>query len=245
MASFHAQAGKSELARRLLLLGSGYLDSTLGHSVSCTAFIILELLERGEDSWPVHASLADYFCKGGFSKTPVLMKTIDVSTDDELSKHLYKATSGKGIVPLHHTITLYALERIRHLLSRDEYGHMLNAWVAFMGEKEEAPFSFHKTKLEGPHDYTAFFEDFSKMDAPLMTARAMGMTGTARGRHRLSRFLIKAVSDSYQDNYNPHYLTGLGCTLWAIRTFGIQPEIIQNALFQYLDFFFDGLQSAE
>jgi hypothetical protein len=203
------------------------------------------MLEREEDSWPFHASLADYFCKGGFCKTPVLMKTKDVFTDDELSNHLIKATSGKGIVPLHHTITLYALARIRHLLSRDEYGHMLNAWIAFMGKKEEAPFSFYNTRRVGPHDYTDFFEDFSRVDAPLMTARAMVMTGTAQGRHRLSRFLIKAVSDSYQDNYNPHYLTGLGCTLWAIRTFGNQPEILQNAHFQYFDFLFEGLQSTE
>ena len=46
MATFHARAGGTELARRLLLLGSGYLSQSLGHSVSCTAFILLEMLER-------------------------------------------------------------------------------------------------------------------------------------------------------------------------------------------------------
>ncbi|OGO19666.1 MAG: hypothetical protein A2Z15_03975 [Chloroflexi bacterium RBG_16_50_11] len=35
-------AGKNELARVLLLLGSGSMGQTLGHSVSCTAFILLE-----------------------------------------------------------------------------------------------------------------------------------------------------------------------------------------------------------
>ena len=243
MAAFQAQAGKTELARRLLLLGSGYLDHTLGHSVSCTAFMLLEMLERGEDSWTVHASLADYFCKGGFEKTPALMKSTDLSAADDLSKQLLQATSGKGIVPLHHTITLYALERARHLLSRDEYGHMLMAWAAFMGEKEEAPFSLGMASREAPHDYTAFFNIFSRMDAPLMTATVMAMTGTAEDRHRLSRYLIKAVCESYQGNFNPHYLTGLGCTLWVIGTYGTRPEIVQNTLFQYLDFFFDGLQS--
>jgi hypothetical protein len=44
MATFYAQAGGAELARRLLLLGSGYLQDSLGHSVSCTAFILLEML---------------------------------------------------------------------------------------------------------------------------------------------------------------------------------------------------------
>ena len=44
MAAFHARYGGEQLARRLLLLGSGYLDRTLGHSISCTAFILLEML---------------------------------------------------------------------------------------------------------------------------------------------------------------------------------------------------------
>ncbi|MBI2857898.1 MAG: hypothetical protein HYX90_02370, partial [Chloroflexi bacterium] len=51
--AFTAQQGQAELARNLLLLGSGYLEQSLGHSVSCTAFILLEMLDRPEqDSWP-------------------------------------------------------------------------------------------------------------------------------------------------------------------------------------------------
>jgi hypothetical protein len=58
MATFFAQAGGADLARRLLLLGSGYLRDSLGHSVSCTAFILLEMLERADqDPWPVLATM--------------------------------------------------------------------------------------------------------------------------------------------------------------------------------------------
>jgi hypothetical protein len=61
MATFYAQAGGTELARQVLLLGSGYLKDSLGHSVSCTAFILLEMLERiDQDPWPAATILADY-----------------------------------------------------------------------------------------------------------------------------------------------------------------------------------------
>jgi hypothetical protein len=46
MAAFLQQKGGKEFARRLLLLGSGYLNNSLGHSVSCTALILLEMIEQ-------------------------------------------------------------------------------------------------------------------------------------------------------------------------------------------------------
>ena len=73
LCAFLEQQGAGELLRRLLLLGSGYLDESLGHSVSCTAFILLEVIERsGIDAAPALFLLADYFCKGGFHTTPSL-----------------------------------------------------------------------------------------------------------------------------------------------------------------------------
>src|SRR4030042_6259263 len=77
MAPFLDQQGGAELARRVLLLGSGYLDNSLGHSLSCTAFILLEMLERpDQDPWPALSGLADYFCKGKFYITQGLKKSV-------------------------------------------------------------------------------------------------------------------------------------------------------------------------
>jgi hypothetical protein len=54
--------GGAEFARRVLLLESGYLNNSLGHSVSCTVFILLEMLERkDQDFWQSLSVLADYF----------------------------------------------------------------------------------------------------------------------------------------------------------------------------------------
>ena len=73
MATYLDQQGGPELARRLLLLGNGYLDQSLGHSVSCTGFMLLEMLDREDhDPWPVLAALANYFCRGRFNTTPSL-----------------------------------------------------------------------------------------------------------------------------------------------------------------------------
>ncbi len=137
MATFYSRAGGAELARRLLLLGSGYLQDSLGHSVSCTAFILLEMLERtDQDPWPALVTLADYFCKGEFHTTPVLTKKSAFPSDEVFDHHLLRATSGRGIVNLHHTITIYAIEHVRKFFTEEEYNHMIGAWIRFMEDKK-------------------------------------------------------------------------------------------------------------
>ena len=46
MASFLEREGPETLVKRMLLLGSGYLNNSLGHSFSCTAFILREMIQR-------------------------------------------------------------------------------------------------------------------------------------------------------------------------------------------------------
>ncbi len=243
MATFYAQEGGMELARRLLLLGSGYLDSSLGHSISCTAFILLEMLERTDrDSWFALATLADYFCKGRFHTTPVLRKSTAFPSHKARYHHLLRATSGSGIVNLHHTITLYAVERVRQLFSKEEYNHMANACIAFMEDKEEEQITVDSPSSELPDSYDQFYEIFSRLEAKSTLAIAAGMIASPEGRRRLGRFLIKGLCDQYQGNYDPHYLTGLGSTLWVVDRFWNQEAVVLNALFQYLSYFFDGIK---
>src|SRR5512139_1908395 len=155
MAAFCAQAGGAELARRLLLLGSGYLQDSLGHSVSCTAFILLEMLERSDqDPWPALATLADYFCKGGFYATPAFRKTPAVGSDDVFDRYLLRATSGRGIVNLHHTITIYAIEQVRQFFTEEQYNHMVGEWISFMEDKklDLVTLEGHKTELRDAYN---------------------------------------------------------------------------------------------
>jgi hypothetical protein len=234
---FLEQKGGSELARKLLLLGSGYLDDSLGHSVSCTAFILLEMMERSDqDPWPALATLADYFCKGRFHTTPALRGTGALPPEKTLHHHLLSATSGRGIVNLHHTITRYSVERVRHLLSEKEYSHMVACWIEFLGAKRAEPPSLVSTE-EAVRDYTHFYQVFSKGEEKPVLASLAGRISSEEGRRQLGRYLIKGVCDLYQGNYDPHYLTGLGSLLWAVNDYWNQPLVALNALRQYVNYF--------
>jgi hypothetical protein len=242
LAACHAQRGALELIRRLLLLGSGYLDQSLGHSVSCTAFILLEMLAReDQDPWPVLATLADYFCKGRFHRTPALQKATALS-DQDLARQFLRATSGAGIVNLHHSITRYAMERVRRFFSEAEYRHLTSAWIAFMGAKEAKQVAWARSGAGEVADYSAFYRVFVGLEAESVLASVAGMLSSPPGRRQLGRFLIKGVCDLYQGQYNPHYLPGLGSTLWALERYREQTPIAMNALYQYLDFFFSGVR---
>jgi hypothetical protein len=246
MATFYAQAGGAELARRLLLLGSGYLRDSLGHSVSCTAFILLEMLERtDQDPWPALVTLADYFCKGAFHTTPVLRKTSAFPLDEVFDHHLLRATSGRGIVNLHHTITIYALEHVRQFLTEEEYNHMIGAWIAFMEDKKLKLAMLDNPRIEFQGDYNRFYETFSTLEAKSVVASMQEMIASQQGRLGLGRFLIKGLCDRYKGDYNPHYLTGLGSALWVADRCWKQPSVVVNAFYQYVDFLFDSLKSGD
>lgn len=244
MATFLNQESGAEFARRLLLLGSGYLNSSLGHSVSCTAFILSEMLERTDvDPWPALSGLAVYFCKGGFSTTPPLKKSNPITKEQTSNHHLFQATSGRGFVPLHHTITRYAIERVRRFLGQEDYVHMVSAWIDFMGDKGEERVSLEGASSEPAKEYDQFYERFSTLKAKPVVASLSGMIGSQEGRQKIKRFLVQGVCDKYQGAYDPHYLTGLGSALWMVDQYWQDARLVTNGLVQYLDFFFSGIRS--
>ena len=155
-----------------------------------------------------------------------------------------RATSGRGIVNLHHTITRYALDRVWHLFTPEEGNHMLEVWNEFMGEKtaETVP---GNGAVKSPEDYEVFYNTFKQLDPVAATNHLRSFLPTAERRHRLNYFLIRGVCDLYQNDYNPHYLTGLGSALWVAGRYGDKAPIATKALFQYIDFFFSGLKSGE
>ena len=243
MAAFLNQESGAEFARRLLLLGSGYLNSSLGHSVSCTAFILSEMLERTDvDSWPALSTLAFYFCKGRFSTTPALKKS-NPFTEKHASDHqMLRATSGRGFVPLHQTITRYAIERVRRFLGQEDYLHMVNAWIDFLGDKGEERISLKGSSSEPAKEYGQFYERFSTLQTQPVVASLSGMIGSQEGRQKIKRFLVQGVCDKYQGAYDPHYLTGLGSALWVLDQYWQDARLVTNGLVQYLDFFFSGIR---
>jgi hypothetical protein len=238
MAGFHAQAGGTDLARRLLVLGSGHLGDSLGHSISCTAFMLRETLERDkEDPWPALFALAHYFCEGRFQSSP---STAGAASSDvkPASDHMMRATSGRGIVNLHHTITFYALDRVSSLFSDEEYGYLYAAVVRFMGDKKAEHMAAGLTPGDPPRDYAGFFKTFSSLNTESVVSSIWPMTSSKNGRRQLGRYLVKGVCDLYQGDYNPHFLTGLGSLLWVLEKYPGEEKVCRNALYQYLDYYF-------
>lgn len=241
MGAFAAQEGGTELIRRMLLLGSAYLDHSLGHSLSCSAFILLEMLERkDQDLWPAVSALADYFCKGRFGTTPELRQG-QGAADAKVPGHLLRAASGQGIVNLHHVITLYAIERVRDFFTEGEYHHLIESWIVFLGDKEAEPYEPEPSGLK-VGDYDDFYRIFSRLEEDALVASALPMIAQDQKGKRLGRYLVKGVCDLYQGDYNPHYLTGLGSTLWALDKYRSHPEICVNVLRQFLNFYFASLK---
>jgi hypothetical protein len=244
MAAFLRQESGAEFARRLLLLGSGYLNSSLGHSVSCTAFILSEMLERADlDPWPALSTLALYFCKGRFDRTPALKKSNPFTEKQASNRQMLRATSGKGFVPLHHTITRYAIERAQKFLTQGDYHHLVHAWIDFLGDQGEERVSLEGSSSEPVKEYDQFYERFSALKTKPVVASLMGMIDSQQGRQKVKRFLVQGVCDKYQGAYDPHYLTGLGSALWVLDQYWQDAPLVANALVQYVDFFFSGMKS--
>lgn len=235
--SFQAANGMVEFARKLLALGGGYIQYELGHSVSCTTFVLSEMLNRPEqDLWSALSTLADFFCKGEFSQTKI--KASSQVPSNSIEECLMRAVSGSGIVSLHHTITFYAIEKARNLISTEEYASMIENWLEFVGDKHPRPFSEQQTQSSTFNTYDQFFEAFSQKDPKEMTMKLAGLFNTEAERFRLGEFLIRGVCDLYDGDYDPHFITGLGSVLWLIGKYHSNRILAQTALYQYLSYFF-------
>jgi hypothetical protein len=195
------------------------------------------------DPWPALSALAFYFCKGRFSTTPALKKS-NPFTEKQASDHqMLRATSGRGFVPLHQTITRYAIERVRRFLGQEDYIHMVNAWIDFLGDQGEERVSLEGSSSEPAKEYDQFYERFSTLKTKPVVASLSGMIGSQEGRQKIKRFLVQGVCDKYQGAYDPHYLTGLGSALWVLDQYWQDARLVTNGLVQYLDFFFSGIKS--
>jgi hypothetical protein len=202
------------------------------------------MLERTDvDPWPALSALAFYFCNGRFNTTPALKKSNPITEKQASNRHLFRAASGKGFVPLHHTITRYAIERARRFFGQEDYNHMVNAWIDFLGDTGERKVALETAASEPPKEYDQFYKIFSTLETTPVVASLIGMIGSQEGRQKIKRFLVQGVCDKYQGAYDPHNLTGLGSAFWVLDQYWQDPRLVTNALVQYVDFFFRSIRS--
>ncbi len=118
---------------------------------------------------------------------------------------------------------------------------MANAWIQFLGDKKEEKVTLKGSVAGVVEDYDRFYEMFLDLKAGPVAASLQGMINSGEGRRKLGRFVIQSLCDQYQGNYDPHYITGLGSTLWLLDNYWKDTQIATNALYQYLEFLFTGL----
>jgi hypothetical protein len=238
MAAFLDQKGGPEFAGRLLLLGSGYLKVSLGHSISCTAFMLLEMLHRrDQDPWPALCALANYFCQGGFQTTPAIEGSPPFSLGADLESQLSRASSGRGFTNLHHTITGYAVARVGEFFNPAEENHLWRAWIDFLGNKKEEKVTLEDGEPGDSEDYDRFYAAFSAGKAKSLAASFRHKIASEEGRRRIGRFLVQGLCEQYQGSYDPHFLTALGSSLWILGRYWNNQPLAFQALIQYLDFY--------
>ena len=198
------------------------------------------LARQDQDPWPALVLLADYFIKGRFDTTPSLRKPRQ-PIEQALPDFMLRSTSGSSFIDIHHTITLYAIERGRELFSKEEYEHLVTSWLDWMGEKESHATFVAVPKQRATLSYATFYEAFSALDTQTVLKMVIPLTASDEGRKLLGRFLVKGLCDLYQGDYNPHYVTGLGAALWVVAQYTGHPPLASNALHQYIAFLFHGL----
>ncbi len=237
MAEISDQRGHAELGRMLLRLGSGYLDVSLSHSVSCTAFIFLEIEDRGKfNSWPSFSVLVDYFCKGGYSEEPETNRV--ANADEIIDENMLRAVSGRGIGNLHDTITIYAISMSRPHLGDPDYSHLVESWLRYIGDKTAEPFTGFTGAATGGEklEFSGFEELFRGRKVDELVNRAWVMLADPVDRTMFGKYLLRCCIGSIGSSVDPHVFTGLGSVLWVIDRFWKTPPIPLTALYQYLDY---------
>jgi hypothetical protein len=131
---------------------------------------------------------------------------------------------------------LYSIERVRHLVSKAEYAHLIASWVEYLGEKQ-AEAASPEIVEEGKTDYTDFYQYLAHGKEKQALSFLGRMTSSPEGRQQAGRYLIRGICDLYQGDYDPHFLTGLGASLWVMEQYREQPLIVLNALSQYLNYY--------
>ncbi len=235
MDTINRKNGSGALGAQLLRLGSGYLDGSLGHAVSCTSFILQELGDRGPSScWPSISVLADYFCKGGYAEED---ETGTVTEREEtIGENILRAVSDTGIASLHDTLTIFAIAKSRPNLDDSTYFRLVGSWIRYLGDKRAEPFRVKRSSGEGRLEFGEFEDLFLAGDVEKLVTRASAMLTGEEGVALLSDYLLRGVIRNQGNRADPHVFTGLGSIRWVIGTHWDSPDVKPTALYQYLDY---------
>jgi hypothetical protein len=231
------------LARALLLRGSRNIPDTLGHSVSCFYPIVEDLVLKNH---PLRATAIFtyimYLARFSGDEGRVSRGREEPYTELNLNNLLRLASSGNGIVNLHHTITFYIVSSWDAASCRPGDRSMM--WVladwlrgeAVDKERENSVCSYRRMSTL-PDTYRSFNNAFHINELNEAMPVLIGLL--ERQRDRAIDWIFRYYASRCNGLWNPHYFTGLYCAINLYLDSRLEEKERRMALEQAVAFFAD------
>lgn len=236
------------LQELLLSLGGVYGPENLGHSLSCFFPVMEELVNTRHPA--AESAIFSYLLYLNRYDIPADFDPADYSLDSLPDDAMRRAASGKGIVNLHHMITL----TIYRMWER----------ASFHDDDFPLPYKiFYKRRLEGknvstarrerveeeldidlPDDFSGFYERFSYDDVNRTTKLVRALA--AEKMEELWDWIIRLYALDYdKKSWNPHFYTGIYLALKLQEQNLIDDSLaVEMALDQAVEYYLNSMSTS-
>ncbi|RAK11731.1 hypothetical protein C8C77_10141 [Halanaerobium saccharolyticum] len=231
-----------QLKEYLINLGMERIPDSLGHSVSCFFPVMRDLVNHHKDvSATGVLSYIMYLCRYSYQgKYNSDQQKRQKPSQEELEELGLKATSGSGIVNLHHMITNYTffmLEDSSFYQQLPPYSILENYFGSKKIEQKRLELAENnQEKTQIAENYQQFKDNFSlksyqkELDF-LFYNLAENYKETVSHLHQL-------FAEYYNPHWNPHYYTGLYCALGLYKSEKIKNDKVKKmAVIQAVEYF--------
>jgi hypothetical protein len=171
-------------------------------SVSCTAFILLEMMQRSDqDPWPALATLSDYFCRAD-SRHPRLRTAPTSPSREFLGKPDAGGKRARDRQPAPHDHPVFDGTSGLFLPSRNFHTQLPAGSSSWEKKGRKHP---KRISLRVRLPITRISTAISPGGKKTLLNYLEGMISSEEGRRLLGKYLGQRVSGSLPGNYDPHY----------------------------------------
>ncbi len=233
-----------DLCQLLLDLGSIHIPDTLGHSISCFYPVITDILNtKHPANGTALFSLISYLSRFDYKENTLTNKLHNKEIKD-YNKLLKLASSGKGIVNLHHMITFYIMTEWEEAPFNKENivpYHILIEWIGDKNLDKEREKKVDKlTNINKDiSNYSQFSELFSpnNLDESIQTLIYLLQTKPEKAID----WVFRVYTDYYTPDWDPHYFTSLYCAIELYRSRNVDKTASKMAIYQAVQYLFKSI----
>jgi len=226
----------------LINLGMEKITDSLGHSVSCFFPVMRDITNHHKDAAATSVlSYVMYLCRYSYQSKFNNNQSRRKPDQDALETLGLKATSGTGIVNLHHMITYYTFFMLG---DSSFYGELppYSILERFFGGKkvdnQRLELAEVNKKPQIAEDYQQFKDNFSL--AGFKDNLSFLFKNLDDNYKVTLSYLHRLFAEYYNPGWNPHYYTGLYCALGLYQSDKVKDEKIKKmAVIQAVEYFTD------